>query len=106
MYPGNAVDEAIRAATATRPDVVYFLTDGDINTTQDGRKLRALLDATGRSFSIHTFGMGTGDNTEHEENLRRIAEANGGTYRQVDVTPAMKELARKNPRTSHKKKSK
>ena len=105
MYPGNAVDDAIRAATATRPDVVYFLTDGDVNTTKDGRKLKALLDATNRSFSIHTFGMGTGGNAEHEENLRRIAEASGGTYRQVDVTPAMMELAKKHPRSYHKKKS-
>lgn len=105
MHSGNAVVKAIEAAAATRPDVVYFLSDGGVNTTKDGRKLRALLDATGRRFSIHTFGMGTGNRGKFAENMVNIAKANGGTFRAVDVPPAMQELAKKNPRAYHKKKS-
>jgi VWA domain-containing protein len=102
LFPGNALDEAIQVATAIRPDVVYFLTDGDVNTTRDGRKLKLLLDTQGRTFSIHTFGMGAGTEGKFAENLLQIAKANGGTYRPVDVTPQMQEMAKKNPRKYHK----
>ena len=94
----------LQAATAIRPEVVYFLTDGDVNTTRAGRKLKMLLDARGRTFSLLTFGMGAGLEGPFADNLIQIAKANGGTYRPVEVTPQMEELARSNPRRYHQAK--
>ena len=50
LFPGNALDEAIQAATAIRPDVVYFLTDGDVNTTRDGRSSSCFSMRKGEHF--------------------------------------------------------
>ena len=105
MRLGNAVDKALEAATAIQPDVVYFLTDGKVNTTPDGRKLRIFLESQGRTFPIHTFGMGAGTRGEFAENLINIAQANGGTYRPVDVLPAMQELAKQKYRNRPKPES-
>jgi von Willebrand factor type A domain len=100
---GNSVDQAILAASVIRPDAVYLLTDGDVNTTPDGRKLDALLDTTGRDFPIHTFGIGMGDSTKAADNLRRVAEANGGTFRIVDVSDEAKTRAKTMNRPYHNK---
>ena len=91
------------AATIIRPDAVYLLTDGDVDTTRDGRKLAALLDTTGRDFSIHTFGIGMSEHSKAADNLRRVAEANRGTFRIVDVTDEARQRADKLKRPYHKK---
>ena len=44
---GNTVDEAIQAAAMIRPDAVYLLTDGNIDTTRDGRKTGGRVGYTG-----------------------------------------------------------
>jgi hypothetical protein len=98
---GNKVDEAIQAAAMIRPDAVYLLTDGDINTTRDGRKLAALMDTRGRDFPIHTFLIG--NSSKAAENLRLVAEANKGTFRAVEVTTEAKARAKQLNRPYHNK---
>ncbi|MDC0937220.1 VWA domain-containing protein, partial [Pirellulales bacterium] len=98
---GNAIDEGLAVATQIEPDVVYFLTDGRVNTTRDGRKLQMFLDSAGRRFTIHTFGMGTGDEGEAATQLQQIAAANGGTFKSVEITAAHRALAREKNRPYH-----
>jgi len=94
---GNAIDEAIDAAEAVAPDVVFMLSDGHVRTTKSGRKYKRLLDSASRRFTLHTLGMGCGSDT-HRDQLLAIAEAHGGTFREVEVQPAMAELAQRRPR--------
>lgn len=100
---GNSVDQAIMAATMIRPDAVYLLTDGNVDTTKDGRKLDALLDTRGRDFSIHTFGIGMSEHTKAADNLRRVAEANRGTFRIIEVSEEARQQAKKRNRPYHSK---
>ncbi|NOY41286.1 MAG: VWA domain-containing protein [Planctomycetes bacterium] len=100
---GNEVDEALAAATAIRPDVVYLLTDGDLDSTRDQRRLRFLLDRTGRSFPIHTFGIGTGKTGKAAQKLKQVAEANGGSFRAVEIAPDAVVLAKIKARVYHNK---
>jgi len=94
---GNAIDEAIVAAETVNPDVVFMVSDGWVRTTKSGRKYKLLLNSVGRRFTLHTLGMGC-KKAEHRAQLLAIAEAHGGTFQEVEVQPAMVELARQNPR--------
>ena len=98
---GNAIDEAIAAAEVIRPDAVFLLTDGNLFTT--AKKKALLLNPTGRSYAIHTFGLGVGENTKTAEGLKQVAEANAGTFRAVEVTDEMEALARATQRPYHNK---
>ncbi len=98
---GNAIDEALAAAEVIRPDAVFLLTDGDLFTTQKKKEL--LLNPVGRSYSIHTFGLGVGENTKTAEGLKQVAQANSGTFRAIKVTAAMEALARRIQRPYHNK---
>ena len=100
---GNAIDQGLEAATSIDPDVVYFLTDGRVNTTRDGRKLRMFLESADRRFTIHTFGMGTGEAGEAAEQLQQIAAANGGTFKAVEITTEHRVRAREKGRRYHNK---
>lgn len=103
LCTGNAVDEGLTAAITTRPDTVFLLTDGRVNTTRDGRKLAAFLDSRGRRFTINTFGMGTSPTSQATQQLKEIAAANGGRFKQVEITEEMKALAREKRRPYHNK---
>lgn len=98
---GNAIDEALAAAEVIRPETVFLLTDGDLFTTDKKRAL--LLNPAGRSYSIHTFGLGVGENTKTADGLRQVAEANSGTFRPIKVTDEMAALAREMQRPYHNK---
>jgi hypothetical protein len=100
---GNTVDEAVVAAGMIKPDALYLLTDGDIDTTRDGRKLAALVDSRGRDFPIHTFGIGMGEGTKAANNLQAVADANGGKFRIVEISSEAKKLAREKKRPYHNK---
>jgi hypothetical protein len=100
---GNTVDEAIAAAGMIKPDALYLLTDGDIDTTRDGRKLAALVDSRGRDFPIHTFGIGMNEGSKAAVNLQNVADANGGKFRIVEISPEAKQLARQKNRPYHNK---
>lgn len=64
---------ALKMALAMRPDVVYFLTDGDF-LPGIGRDLDRLAQ---RGVVIHTFAFG---NMEAEAALKGLAVRNGGHY--------------------------
>jgi hypothetical protein len=100
---GNVVDEAMAAATAIRPDVVYLLTDGDLDSTRDQRRIRFLLDSSGRTFPIHTFGLGTGKTSKAAGKLKQVAKANGGTFQAVEVAADAVALAKIKKRPYHNK---
>jgi hypothetical protein len=69
--------DALRVALLLRPDMIYFLTDGEFRSSvvRDVTKLNRF-----RRTPIHTFGLG---NRSGEPMLKIIAERNGGTYRFV-----------------------
>lgn len=100
---GNEVDQAIQAAASIHPDVVYLLTDGDLDGTRDQRRMAVLLDNRSRRFPIHTFGMGTGEHSKAADKLRQVAEANRGTFRAVKVSAKFKERAEELNRPYHNK---
>ena len=100
---GNVVDEAVAAATAIRPDAVYLLTDGDLDTTRDQRRIRFLLDSSARSFPIHTFGLGTGKQSKAAAKLKQVADANNGSFRAVEIEPDAVALAKIKNRPYHNK---
>ncbi|TWU24700.1 VWA domain-containing protein [Bythopirellula polymerisocia] len=100
---GNEVDKAIEAAQMIRPDAVYLLTDGDLDSTRDQRRMAYLLNSQGRRFPIHTFGMGTGEKGRAADKLRQVAEANRGIFRAVKVSTAAKDAALEKRRPYHDK---
>jgi len=89
------------AAESIRPDVVYLLTDGDLDQTRDQRRIGYLLNSANRRFSIHTIGLGVRAGSRAAEKLLQVAEANGGTYRGVEVSEEAKQLAREKNRPYH-----
>jgi hypothetical protein len=95
---GDSVDEALAAAAMIEPDAVFLLSDGRI---QGQRTLRFLLDGRSRNFPIHTFAVGMGSSVAGRRNLEEIAAANGGEFRESEIPPEMRELARQNPRPYH-----
>lgn len=64
---------ALKLAMGMRPDVVYFLTDGEFHPSI----VRDLDKVTQRGVAIHTFALG---NADAETTLKAIAERNGGQY--------------------------
>lgn len=98
---GNAIDEALAAAEVIRPEVIFLLTDGDLFTTEKKKSL--LLNRMGRPYPIHTFGLGVGEDTKTAERLKQVAEANAGSFRAIEITSEMKELAREKERPYHSK---
>jgi len=102
---GNAVDQVIEAATRIRPEVVYLLTDGELQTTKTGWKFKLLLGGTDREFAIHTIGLGTGNDTVAADQLQQVADANRGTFRAVEISPDAAARANAHPRPYHQKPS-
>jgi hypothetical protein len=79
--PDGSTDPSVALSLALklRPDVVYFLTDGDF----DGHIVKALsLANKGRQTHIHTIGFG--DN-RGENLLKLIAEQNEGRYQFISA---------------------
>jgi hypothetical protein len=99
LCTGNAIDEALAAAAVIQPDAVFLLTDGNLFTTEN--KKRLLLNRAGRPYSIHTFGLGVGEQTKTAAGLKQVAEANEGTFRAIQVSAATKELAQEKQRPYH-----
>ena len=97
--------QALEAAYKLRPDVVYLLTDGrhwDMvradYKVEAVRNLRSVANPQG--IPVHTLGMGCETDLERD-NLFQVARANGGTFREVKVSPAMLELAYAKKRAYH-----
>jgi hypothetical protein len=84
--------DAFEIAAELRPQVVYLLSDGVIS----GYPISYLTQQRDWRFTVHTIGMTVPDR-EAAENLLAIAEANGGVFRSVGVTPLAREIARRRP---------
>ena len=83
--------EAVTAALAMNPDVIYILGDGVF--TDDSTEL--LTAPHERRIPIHTLGMEV--ELRGEQQLRAIADANHGTYRAVSASPQAQQMAQANP---------
>jgi hypothetical protein len=76
-------DEALRLAIRLRPDVIFFLTDGD-----DPKLSRRELDQIGRianGITINTIEFGPGPQPEGKSFLATLAGENDGQYVYVDL---------------------
>lgn len=97
--------QALDAAYQLEPDVVYLLTDGrhwdmvqaDYKVAAV-KKLRSVANPLG--IPIHTLGMGCETDFDRE-NLAQVAQANGGTFREVRVSPALADVAYRKNRPYH-----
>lgn len=77
-------DEAMKLAIKLRPDVIFFLTDGD-----EPKLTRRDLDTIRRMASgitIHAIEFGPGPQAEAPGFLATLAEENGGKYVYVDLS--------------------
>jgi RNA polymerase sigma factor (sigma-70 family) len=82
IYPLGGTDHmlALRAASALKPEVIFFLTDADLITNGD---VDDILGEVG-SKSIQVVEFGLGEAPEHRP-LIRLATATGGSYVYKDV---------------------
>ena len=97
--------QALESAYQLQPDVVYLLTDGRhwdavraSYKVAAVKKLRSQGNANGTP--VHTLGMGCQTDFDRE-NLAKVAEANGGTFREVKVSPRMIDVASAKNRPKH-----
>lgn len=97
---GDSVEEAIIAAASIDPDTVFLLSDGRI---QGENKFRVLLNGESRNFPIHTFAVGMNGSVTGRKNLQMIADANGGSFTESEISPEMRDLSRRNLRPYHNK---
>ncbi len=99
--------QSLTLAYELKPDVVYLLCDGrDWDLVRASYKVEAvrLLRTTANPLGIpvHTLGMGCKTDGDRE-NLATVARVNFGTFREVEVTPALVEIARQRNRPYHNK---
>lgn len=88
--------EAIRAAFALEPDVIFVLGDGAFT---DGAS-QYFAARPQEKIPLHTLGMEVKPNDVVR--FRQLAEAHGGTYKDVGVMPLAREAAKRNPRPRNK----
>jgi len=77
-------DDALKLAIRLRPDVIFFLTDGD-----DPKLTRRDLDQVQRmafGIAIHAIEFGPGPRPDGPSFLATLAEENGGRYAYVDLS--------------------
>ncbi|WP_437204609.1 vWA domain-containing protein [Planctomicrobium sp. SH664] len=75
---GTIPDGALLLALRLRPDVIYFLTDGNF----EKRVVRSITEANLGRVPIHTIGFGDDVGEEH---LREIATLNSGRYKFISA---------------------
>ena len=75
---------ALKLAFAQKPELVYFLTDGEFNNLVSYHDVIAEITRLnpGRKVRVNTISFGSHD-AEAEEVLKRIAQENGGLYKRV-----------------------
>ena len=78
LRKGGGTDplDSITAALDLKPEVIFFLTDGEFGTGQ----VQSVIDAknSDRKITIHTVCLGDDASGKF---LKKIADENGGTYR-------------------------
>ncbi len=73
---------ALRAALAFQPEVLFFLTDADMMTPREADEILAEAGKT----RIQSIEFGVGPDVGVSAPLRKLASGTGGTYRYLDVT--------------------
>lgn len=81
---GTEHEEALKLAIRLRPDVIFFLTDGDDPQLSPQRIERLSRMAAG--ITIHAIEMGSGPRPVGSSFLATLAAENGGKYVYVDIT--------------------
>lgn len=91
IHPGSGTHHvpALEMALRLRPDVIFFLTDGQEPPIYDG-ELESLKRLNVQKTRIHSIEFGVGQEVSATANprnfLRKLSAQNGGTYRYYDVT--------------------
>jgi len=93
LCSGGDLVEAIELAIELRPDVVFMLSDGAINSQ---RTMSFMTDPNSWTFAVHTFGMNV-KGPEQAKKLGVIAQANRGTFQLVQPSPAAIQLSQQRP---------
>ena len=89
--------EAIQAAFQLQPDVIFVLGDGAFTDKASA----FFASRPQRKIPLHTLGMEV--KPKDAISFKRLAEANGGTYKDVGVSPQAKVFAKANPRPRNNK---
>jgi hypothetical protein len=78
--------KAMDLAASLQPQAVFLLWDGTLHYNERVRQdvMTHLTRPKQWTFTIHTLGMGI-ESLDSEFNLRSIAQAHGGVYRQINV---------------------
>ena len=91
IHPGTGTKHvpALEMALRLKPDVIFFLTDGQEPPIYEG-ELESLKKLNGQKTRIHSIEFGVGpevsEGSESKNFLRKLSRQNGGTYRYYDVT--------------------
>jgi len=92
---GTDHEAALRMAAAMKPDVIFFLTDGDDPklTPQQMDKIRDWLGGT----RLNVIEFGPAQQPEKDSFLKELARRVGGEYRYVDAAKFRASKAKMNP---------
>jgi hypothetical protein len=80
---GTDHEAALAAAVRMRPDVIFWITDGD-DPPLDARQL-ARIDRLGAGIVIHTIQFGTGPRSKTVSFMAKLARQSTGRHIYVDV---------------------
>ncbi len=89
---GTRHDDALKMAIRLRPDVIFWLTDGDKPRLTDAGIEAISQKAAG--ITIHAIEFGMGPQPEAKSFLAKVAAQNGGKFAYVDLA---KRLAKEEP---------
>jgi len=83
---GTRHDDALKMAIRLRPDVIFWLTDGDKPQLTDAEIEGVSRKAAG--ITIHAIEFGMGPPPEAKSFLAKVAAQNGGKFAYVDLSAA------------------
>jgi hypothetical protein len=83
-YGRTKHDAGLLSAVAYRPDVIVFMTDGDLPGLKDSQ-LEKIRRAADGKIQIHCIQFGLGGQRSEGNFMETLARQNGGTFRYVDV---------------------
>ena len=81
---GTAHEDALRLAIASKPDVIFLLTDGDDPQLSEAQIEKLSRQASG--IVVHCIEFGPGPQPKDKSFLADLARRNGGRYVYVDIS--------------------
>jgi len=84
---GTRHEDALKMAIRLRPDVIFWLTDGDKPRLTDAEIEEVSAKAAG--ITIHAIEFGMGPQPETKSFLAKVAAQNGGKFAYVDLSTAV-----------------